>query len=104
MTLLEIAEVECFPGMEEQFAEAMNAGGGLADLAKCKGVVSVRFGRGIENPSKFTFNVVWTSVEDHMAARSLEPFKAFSARFANLTCGGATSHYEMGDLIDGASA
>ncbi|PEQ10711.1 antibiotic biosynthesis monooxygenase [Novosphingobium sp. PC22D] len=102
--LLEIAEVETFPGREEQFAEAMTVGGGLEDLARCHGVVSVRFGRGIENPSTFTFNVVWTSVEDHIAARSLEPFKAFSARFADLTCGGKMNHYEMGELIEGVSA
>ncbi|WP_156839650.1 antibiotic biosynthesis monooxygenase family protein [Novosphingobium aquimarinum] len=102
--LLEVAEVECVPGMEEEFADIMNAGGGLSDLAQCKGVVSVRLGRGVEDPSTFLLNVVWTSIEDHMAARSLAPFKAFSARFANLTSGGRVSHYEMDEPIPGASA
>ena len=71
--LLEFAEVEVRPGAEDQFAQAMRETG-IPQLAACEGVVSVRFGRGVENPSKFTFNVVWTSLDAHMAARDLESF------------------------------
>ncbi|MCJ2180661.1 antibiotic biosynthesis monooxygenase family protein [Novosphingobium album (ex Hu et al. 2023)] len=101
--LLEIAEIEVRPGAEDQFALAMHESG-LAHLAACTGVVSVRFGRGVENPSKFTFNVVWTSMEAHAVARDLEDFGKFRMAFGDLTVGGAMSHYVMEDLIPGASA
>ena len=101
--LLEIAEIEVRPGAEAQFAAAMR-NSGIAHLAACEGVVSVRFGRGVENPSKFTFNVVWTSLEAHAAARGLEDFGKFRMAFGDLTTGGAMSHYVMDDLIPGASA
>ena len=98
--LLEIAEIEVRAGAEESFAEAMHRSG-LSDLAACEGVVSVRFGRGVENPSKFTFNVVWTSMEAHEAARGLD---AFRAAFGDMGVGGAMSHYVMDEAIPGATA
>jgi quinol monooxygenase YgiN len=101
--LLEIAEIEVRPGAEEQFAAAMRDTG-LPHLAACEGVVSARFGRGVENPSKFTFNVVWTSMEAHQAVRDLEDFGKFRAAFGDLTIGGAMSHYEMDAALPGASA
>lgn len=99
--LLEIAEIEVKPGQEDAFAAAMNEGG-LANLAACKGAVEVRFGRGVENPSKFLFHVVWTSIEDHMAARDLDSFGKFRAAFGDLTQGGSMSHYVLGDIIAAA--
>lgn len=101
--LLEFAEVEVKPGKEDEFAAAMRDVG-LANLAACEGVVSVRFGRGVENPSKYTFNVVWTSIEAHAAAKDLAAFGKFRAAFGDLTCGGAMSHYVMDEPIAGASA
>lgn len=101
--LLEIAEIEVRPGAEDQFAAAMRDGG-IASLAACEGCVSVRFGRGVENPSKFTFNVVWTSMDAHGAARGLEAFGKFRAAFGDLTVGGAMSHYVMDEVVAGASA
>lgn len=101
--LLEIAEIEVRPGAEDQFAIAMRDKG-IPHLAACEGVVSVRFGRGVENPSKFTFNVVWTSMDAHMAARDLEAFGKFRMAFGDLTIGGAMSHYVMDEAVAGASA
>lgn len=101
--LMEIAEIEVRPGAEDAFAAAMNEDG-LAQLAACKGVVSVRFGRGVENPSKFTFNVVWTSMEAHEAARALDSFTRFRAAFGDMGVGGAMSHYVMDEAISGVSA
>ena len=101
--LLEIAEIEVRPGAEDQFAAAMRDQG-IPNLAACEGVVSVRFGRGVENPSKFTFNVVWTSMDAHVAARDLEAFGKFRMAFGDLTTGGAMSHYVMDEAIAGASA
>ena len=101
--LLEIAEIEVREGSEDAFAKAMREVG-IPRLAACEGVVSVRFGRGVENPSKFAFNVVWTSMDAHIRARDLESFGKFRAAFGDLTVGGAMNHYVMDDLIPGASA
>ncbi|GLK44260.1 MULTISPECIES: putative quinol monooxygenase [Novosphingobium] len=101
--LLEIAEIEVRPGAEDQFASAMRDAG-IAHLATCEGVVSARFGRGVENPSKFTFNVVWTSMEAHQNARTLEAFGRFRACFGDLSVGGAMSHYVMDEAVEGRSA
>lgn len=101
--LLEIAEIEVRPGAEDQFATAMRETG-LPNLAACEGVVSVQFGRGVENPSKFTFNVVWTSMDAHMAGRNLETFGKFRAAMGEITVGGAMSHYVMDEVLPGASA
>ncbi|GGN41229.1 MAG: antibiotic biosynthesis monooxygenase [Novosphingobium sp.] len=101
--LLEIAEIEVRPGAEDEFAAAMRETG-IPHLASCEGVVSVSFGRGVENPSKFTFNVVWTSMDAHSAARNLEGFGKFRMAFGDLTTGGAMSHYVMDEAIPGASA
>ena len=89
--LLEIAEIDVKPGMEEAFAAAMRVGG-VASLAACEGVVSVAFGRGVEHPGKFTFNVVWTSIEAHVAARDLESFGRFRAAMGDMPCGGTMNH------------
>ena len=101
--LLEIAEIEVRPGAEDSFAAAMRESG-LADLAACEGVVSIRFGRGVEHPSKFTFNVVWTSLEAHEAARRLDAFGRFRAAFGDMGVGGSMSHYVMDEAIPGVSA
>lgn len=101
--LLEIAEIEVRPGSEDAFAEAMRERG-VPQLAACAGVVSVGFGRGVENPARFTFNVVWTSMDAHVAARNLESFGKFRAAFGYLTVGGTMSHYVMDDPVPGASA
>jgi quinol monooxygenase YgiN len=101
--LLEIAEIEVKPGQEDAFAAAMH-NGGIAGLAACKGVIEARLGRGVENPSKFLFHVVWTSIEDHMAARDLESFGQFRAAMGDLTQGGSMSHYVLDAPVSGASA
>lgn len=101
--LLEIAEIEVRPGAEDEFASAMRDAG-IGHLAACAGVVSARFGRGVENPSKFTFNVVWTSMEAHQAARTLDAFGKFRACFGDLTIGGAMNHYEMDEAVAGSAA
>lgn len=101
--LLEIAEIEVRPGAEDAFARAMQESG-LTELAACEGVVSIRFGRGVENPSKFTFNVVWTSMEAHETARGLDAFGRFRAAFGDMGVAGNMSHYVMDEAITGASA
>lgn len=100
--LLEIAEIEVRPGTEDEFAKAMRETG-IPRLAACEGVVSVRFGRGVENPGKFTFHVAWTSMEAHMAARDLGSFGKFRAAMGDMATGGAMSHYVMDEAVGGAS-
>ncbi|MEW9854568.1 putative quinol monooxygenase [Novosphingobium sp. M1R2S20] len=101
--LLEIAVIEVREGQEDAFAAAMRETG-VPALAACDGAVSVAFGRGVENPSTFTFNVVWTSMDAHMAAREFESFGKFRAAFGDMTTGGSMSHYVMDATIPGASA
>lgn len=101
--LLEIAEIQTREGCEDAFAKAMRETG-IPQLARCEGVVSVRFGRGVENPGKFTFNVVWTSLDAHSSARNLDSFGQFRAAFGDLTTSGAMSHYMMDEAVAGASA
>ena len=101
--LLEIAEIAVRPGAEDAFASVMRDSG-IGHLAACAGVVSVRFGRGVENPATFTFNVVWTSLKAHQAARELDDFARFRAAFGDLTVGAGMQHYEMDEAIAGASA
>ncbi|WP_395329899.1 antibiotic biosynthesis monooxygenase family protein [Novosphingobium sp. BL-8H] len=101
--LLEIAEIDVRHGAEDAFAKAMRETG-VPELAACEGVVSIRFGRGVENPSRFTFNVVWTSMDAHIAARKLDSFDRFRAAFGDAAIGGTMHHYEMDDAVAGLSA
>lgn len=101
--LLEIAEIEVKPGKEDEFAANMR-NGGLSNLAACEGAVEVSFGRGVENPSKFVFHVIWASMDAHAAARDLPSFGQFRAAFGDLTIGGAMSHYQMDAPTPAASA
>jgi quinol monooxygenase YgiN len=100
--LLEIAEIEVKPGQEDTFAAAMR-GGGIAHLAACKGVIEARLGRGVEKPGTFLFHVVWTSIEEHIAARDLDSFKQFRAAMGDLTQGGSMNHYVLDAAVSGPS-
>lgn len=101
--LLEIAEIDVRHGSEDAFALAMRETG-VPELAACEGVVSIRFGRGVENPSRFTFNVVWTSMDAHIAARKLDSFDRFRTAFDDMAIGGTMHHYEMDEAVAGPSA
>ncbi len=101
--LLEIAEIDVRAGREEAFMQAMREQG-MPELAACSGVVSARFGRGIENPARFTFNVVWTSLDAHAAARELPAFARFRSAMGDMTEAGRMTHFEMDEALVGASA
>lgn len=101
--LLEVAEIEVRPGAEDAFGQVMRETG-VPHLAACDGVVSVRFGRGVENPGKFAFHVVWTSMEAHAAAKTLDSFGKFRATFGDMTVGGAMNHYVMDEALSGPAA
>lgn len=101
--LLEQAEIDVKPGSEEALAEALR-NGALAALADCEGVISLRFGRGVENPSKFIINVRWTSLEAHTAAASSENFQRFRQAVGPHVASGGMQHFEMEDELTGRSA
>jgi heme-degrading monooxygenase HmoA len=91
----EIAQITVAEGNEAAFETAMRQLGGIAHLAACGGVQSVRFGRGVESPSKFAFVVEWDSVDAHNAARESESFKAFSLLVSPWGIGGAMDHFQL---------
>ncbi len=91
----EIAQITVAEGNEAAFEKAMREDGGIAHLSACSGVQTVRFGRGVESPSKFAFVVEWDSVEAHNAAKESESFKAFSSLIRPWGIGGSMDHFEM---------
>ncbi|PLK27816.1 antibiotic biosynthesis monooxygenase [Novosphingobium sp. TH158] len=92
--ITEIATITVAAGSEEAFEVAMR-NGGIAHLQACPGVGAVRFGRGVEDPSKFAFVVEWESLEAHGAVRDLESFRAFRAAMGTMTVGGAMEHFTL---------
>jgi len=67
-------------------------------------MVPARFGREIENSTKFTFYVIWTSMEAHVDARTRPTFQTFRSCFGDLSVGGAMSHFMMDKTILGPFA
>ncbi|MCW1402541.1 antibiotic biosynthesis monooxygenase [Novosphingobium sp. MW5] len=92
--ITEIATITVAPGQEENFEAAMRHGG-VAHLSACPGVLKVRFGRGVEDPSKFAFVVEWESMEAHEQARGTDSFAAFRAAMGAMTIGGAMEHFAL---------
>jgi quinol monooxygenase YgiN len=93
--ITEIATVTIAPDHEAAFEAAMREGGGLAALCACPGVLTARFGRGVESPDTFAFVVEWESLAAHDAARSTNSFAAFRAAMGTMTIGGAMAHYVL---------
>lgn len=91
----EIAQITVAEGNEAAFEKAMRVDGGIAHLSACAGVQNVKFGRGVESPSKFAFVVEWDSVEAHNAARASDSFKAFSLLIQPWGIGGVMDHFQL---------
>ena len=91
----EIAQITVAEGNEAAFEIAMRVDGGIANLSACPGVISVRFGQGVESPSKFAFVVEWTSVEAHAAAKETDAFKAFGQLIGPFGIGGSMEHFKL---------
>jgi quinol monooxygenase YgiN len=62
--VLEIADIECKTGLEDEFARAFSTV--LPVLADVKGCRAASLHRSVENPSRFRLFVQWESVEAHM--------------------------------------
>lgn len=93
--ITEIAVIKVAEGNEAAFEKAMRHDGGVAHLAACPGVGSVRFGQGVESPQNFSFVVEWESLEAHAAARETDDFKAFRALIAPWGIGGTMEHFAL---------
>ena len=91
----EIAQITVAKGNEAAFAKAMREDGGIAHLSACAGVLTVRFGQGVESSSKFAFVVEWDSVEAHAAAKESDNFKAFSKLIQPWGIGGMMEHFQL---------
>lgn len=90
----EIATITVAEGSETAFEQAMRETG-IAALSAVPGVQSVKFGRGVESPSKFAFVVEWDSIETHGAARDTESFKTFRAAMGSMGVGGSMEHFAL---------
>lgn len=91
----EVAAITVAPENAETFERVMREEGGLAALAASPGVISARFGRGIENPDRFGFVVEWESIAAHAAAKDSESFLRFRAAIAPYGIGGEMQHYDL---------
>jgi heme-degrading monooxygenase HmoA len=92
--LLEISTITIRAGHEEAFAEAM-ALHAMPILRSVPGVISARYGRGVENPEKFTILVEWDDMDAHSAFRTLPVYPEFGQLFAPHSIGGAMEHFEL---------
>ena len=93
--LTEIANITVAEGNEAAFEKAMRVDGGIANLSACPGVISVRFGQGVETPSTFAFVVEWQSLEAHAAAKDTGTFQQFRALIAPYGIGGSMVHFNL---------
>lgn len=91
----EIAQITVAEGNEASFEKAMRDDGGIANLAACPGVISVRFGQGVEQPQVFAFVVEWDSIEAHAEAKQTDTFKAFSKLIMPWGIGGSMIHFKL---------
>lgn len=91
----EIANITVAEGNEAAFEQAMRIDGGIANLSACPGVISVRFGQGVESPSKFAFVVEWDAIESHAAAKETDSFKAFGKIIGPFAIGGSMEHFKL---------
>jgi heme-degrading monooxygenase HmoA len=92
--LLEISMITVRAGNEDAFGEAMEQQG-MAILRAVPGVISARYGRGVENPEKFSILVEWDNMAAHTAFRDLPVYPEFGKLFAPHVVGGAMEHFEL---------
>ena len=91
---LERSELTVKEGVEEDFVALMRGEAG-ALLLKGAGCLSVRAGRGVENPGKIILLVEWESIPAHQAYTKTPEYTEFRALIAPFVTGGAMEHFEM---------
>lgn len=94
--LLERAELLARHGAEAEMMAVMTERA-IPMLAAFPGVLSVRFGRGVENPDKFLLLVVWDGMDAHSAFSRSPISTDFRALITPVSRGGAMEHFDMGE-------
>ena len=92
--LLERAELLAKEGAEAEMVAVMTERA-VPLLAAVPGVLSVRFGRGVENPDKFLLLVQWESIDSHTAFSQTPVSTEFRGLIMPVSRGGAMEHFEM---------
>jgi heme-degrading monooxygenase HmoA len=92
--LVERSELLIKESMEEGFAAMMREQGSPL-LENVPGVVSVKFGRGVENPNKFMLLVHWDAMDAHTAFGKSPANQQLRDLIRPFSKGGATEHFEM---------
>jgi heme-degrading monooxygenase HmoA len=91
---LERTELLIKEGQEEAFATAMRTQG-VPLLSGVPGVLSVSFGRGVENPVKFLLLVDWQTMEAHATYNKTPASGAIRALIRPFSQGGSMEHFTM---------
>ena len=92
--LVERSELLIKQGSESEFDAAMRERG-IPLLNDVPGVVSVRLGRGVENPDKFILLIEWASMDAHTAFRTAPSNAALRQVISPYSRGGAMEHFEV---------
>jgi len=92
--LVERSELTVKDGVEAEFHAAL--GEKIVPLLQgVAGVVSVQFGKGVENPKKFVLLVGWTSLDAHAAYGGTPVSLEVRQIMGGFLTGGAMEHFEM---------
>ena len=92
--LVERADIQVRDGTEQDFATAMTTKG-VPLLNSVRGVQSVQFGRGVENPQKFMLLVAWDTMESHIAFTNSPAMLEFRSLLKPFSTGGAMEHFKL---------
>jgi heme-degrading monooxygenase HmoA len=80
--VIERVELQLAPGREEEFLRIMKEHGEV--FRNAQGCKSMKFGRGVENPSKGLLLLEWDAVESHVAFTKTKEFASFGTLAASL--------------------
>lgn len=92
--LVERSELTVKDGAESKFQAAL-AGKVVPLLQSVDGVISVQFGKGVENPKKFMLLVGWTSMDMHTAYGGTPKSLEVRQIMGPFITGGAVEHFEL---------
>ena len=92
--LVERSELTVKDGAESKFQAAL-AENVVPLLQSVDGVISVQFGKGVENPTKFMLLVGWTSMAMHTAYGGTPKSLEVRQIMRPFISGGAMEHFEL---------
>jgi quinol monooxygenase YgiN len=64
-------------------------------LTSTPGVISVKLGRGVENPSKFLLLLEWANMDAHLAFNKAPACTELRALIGRFSQGGSMEHFEI---------